>query len=218
MKYSKIDDLTLGQYQELYTIHTSTDDDLDKAIASVAVLTGKTRWEVEEMPLPQFKQMAKEISILFLNPKTSDKTVRRVKVNGKKYAVILDARKLSSGQYIDLQHFLGKKPDGTQMNMIDNMHKIMASLLVPIKFGMRGKYNGANHEAIAEGVQSLKFMDVQSTCVFFSKLWNRLIENIRGSALKEYRKMIRKSKDPFPVQMTETDLLNIMDGFTMPSR
>lgn len=211
MEYTKIDNLTVGQYQELYNIHTSQDDDIDKAVASIALITGKPRWEVEELPLGQFTRISKEISLLFSNPQIKTKVVKYVRVNGKKYAVILDARKLKYGQYVDLQHFL-------KGNMIENLHKLMACLLVPVKYSplnIKGKYDGENHEKIAEGVQLLKFSEVHSTCVFFSKVWNNSIKAIEGYLIKEMMKEMKTRN--LPEIITTTDLQNYLAGYTMPS-
>lgn len=210
MKYTKIESLTVGQYQDLYKIHTSQDDDIDKAVASISILTGKPRWEVEDMPMPEFKSISREISILFSNPLIKEKVVKSVKVNGKRYAVILDPKKLCAGQYIDLQHFL-------KQNMVENLHKLMACLLVPVKYGIfKHKYDGENHEKISEGIQNLSYIEVYSTCVFFSKLWNNSIQAIGTYLVKEMNKKLKTKSQPQIV--TETDLWNYLGGSTMPSR
>lgn len=213
MKYTKIEDLTVGQFQQLHAIHVSSDDDLEKAISSISVLTGLPRWEVEELPLKTFKDLSREIGILFSSPpQAKPKVLKKVRVNGQRYAVILNARKLTLGQYSDLQHFL------KQGNMIDNMHKLMACLLVPIRFNplnILGKYDGANHEKIAEGILSLKFSDVNNTCVFFSKLWNNSIEAIAGYLKKEMMLAMKKNTKS---QLSQTDLQTLLDGFIMQSK
>lgn len=209
MNYTKIENLTVGQYQELYKIHKSTDEDIDKAIASVAILTDKTRWEVEELPLMDFTGMSKEISILFSNPEVKSKVVKSVRINGKKYVVILNPRKLSAGQYIDLQTFL-------KGNLIENLHRLMASLLIQVKYSplnIRGKYDGENHEKIAEGIQSLKFSEIHSTCVFFSKLWTASIKAMETYLKKEWKKKTKNQMNP-PLM----DLQALMAGFTVPSK
>lgn len=199
-----LSNLTVGEYQALYAIHTSKDEEIDKAVLSVAIVTQKTRWEVEEMPLDEFTLKAREISILF-SATVQGKTKNKVKVNGQSYYVCLNPRKLSAGQYIDLQHFL-------KGNLIENLHKLMACLLIPLKkywFVKRlGKYDGENHEKISEGIQDLKFVDIHSTCVFFSTLWSSSIKALIPYLTKEL-----KTKSPL---INQTDLQTIMDGYIMP--
>ena len=213
MKYdTRIENLTVGQYQDLYKIHTSQDDDIDKAIASVSILTGLPRWDVEELPMPEFTAMSREISVLFSNPVVKEKVVKSVKVNGKKYSVILDPKKLCAGQYIDLQHFL-------KQNMVENIHKLMACIIVPAKrwpWDDKPKYDGENHEKIAEGIQNLSYIEIYSTCLFFSKLWNSSIKAIGTYLIREMNKeMKRKNQNPI---VTEMDLWNYLAGSTMLSR
>jgi len=191
--------LTVGQYQELYRIHKSKDDELEKSVLSIATITSQTRWEVEEMPMDKFRDKIREINILFSMPMAELKPKSSVKVNGKKYKVCLNPRTLSTGQYIDLQHFM-------QEDMILGLHKIMACLLVPKKLFGKGTYDGENHEKISEGIQELPFRHIHSTCVFFSQLWNLSIK-----ALEPYlRKSLKenwKNTDPMNLQL-------VMDGFT----
>lgn len=189
--------LTVGEYQQLYSIHTSKEDEIDKAVLSVSLITGKTRWEVEEMDFKEFSQLTKEIAIIF-SPIQEGKPKTSIKIHKKRYKVILNPRKLSAGQYIDLQHFL-------KGNLIENLHKIMACLVVPKKaFGV-GKYDGENHELISIGIQDCNFIDVQSTCVFFSQLWSLSTKAITPYLSKE----LEKKKLIVP----ETTLQTIMDGF-----
>lgn len=194
--------LTVGEYQELYTIHKSKDDELDKAVQSVALITGKPRWDVEDMDMDKFSEIARAISILF-SGHLEVKPKAQVKINGKSYHVCLNPRKLSAGQYIDLQHFL-------KGDMIENLHKIMACIVIPHKkkWGRKvlGKYDGENHESISEGIKELRFTDIHSTCVFFSLLWRDSIKAIIPY-LSKHPKMMSLNID-------ETNLRSIMDGYS----
>lgn len=196
--------LTVGEYQQLYEIHISGDDQIEKSVASVAVLTGKPRWEVEDMDFDQFREKAREATVLFSAALVEKFPSKLIKIAGKWYRVCLNPRKLTAGQYIDLQVFLKE-------NQIRSLHKIMACLLIPVKrYGLYtkvGKYDGENHEKIAEGIQDCNFMQVHSTCVFFLRLWNLSIKAMVPFLKKELSKTGMKT--------TETTLQGIMDGFLM---
>lgn len=200
MRFEK---LTVGQYQELYQIHTGSDEDIEKAIASIACITGKPRWEVEAMELDKFKEKAAEVAILFTPVLEDRKPKTKIKINGKKYRICLNPRKLTAGQYIDLQHFL---KDG---QIIRDLHKLMACLVTPIRFLRKGKYDGENHNKVAEGLINCNFSEVHSTCVFFLNLWNHSIKAITPYLSRE---LLKKVKNPI---MREMDLQKLMDGFTM---
>ena len=202
MRFEK---LTVGQYQELYQIHTGSDDDIDKAVASISCITGKPRWEVEEMDLDKFREKSAEVAVLFSPLLEQRKPSTKIKINGKKYRICLNPRKLTAGQYIDLQHFL---KDG---QIIRDLHKLMACLVTPYSFWSKGKYDGENHNKVAEGITECNFSDVHATCVFFLDLWNLSIKAITPFLSKE---LLKKTKNPL---MREMNLQNIMDGYTMPT-
>jgi len=188
--------LSVGEYQQLYSIQKSKDDDIDKAIASVSIITGKPRWEVEDIPLIQFAEISRSVAALFTTPLAPQKPQDYILISGQKYRVILDPKHLTAGQYIDLQHFL-------KGDIIDNLHKLMACIVIPAK----GKYDGENHEKISQAIQDCNFIEVHATCVFFSTLWTNSIKAISPYLIREMSKM-----DP---KLKEIDLESIMDGFSM---
>lgn len=191
--------LTVGEYQELYRIHRSDDDELDKTVQSIAVLTGKTRWEVEDMDMDLFRSYSKRISVLF-SALIEERPRKTIKVNGKKYSICLNPRKLTAGQYIDLQHFL-------KDNNILNLHKILACIITPKKIFGKGRYDGAKHEEISEGILDCQFIQVHSTCTFFLRLWNLSIK-----ATLPFLEQAIKEKN-LTIGM---NLQSIMDGFLTP--
>lgn len=200
-----LSNLTVDEYQLLYSIHKADGDDDDKSIQIVSIITGKTRIEVEEMPLVDFRDKKREISVIFSGPAEPAKPKAKIKIYGKTYRVCLNPRKITAGQYIDLQHFL-------KGNMIENLHKIMACLVVPYKFWGNGKYDGANHEMIAEGLLNCKFSDIHGTCVFFLMLWSSSIKAIAPFLSREIQKKTGTNL------LSQMDLQSVMDGSIMQSR
>src|SRR5215831_8341270 len=73
MKYKTFAELTVSDYQQLYSVVASDDDELNKSVACVSIITGLPRWEVEELPLPEFNQANDEISTIFSMPLPEDK-------------------------------------------------------------------------------------------------------------------------------------------------
>lgn len=198
-----LSNLTVDEYQLLYSIHKAEGDDVDKSVDLVSILTGKTREEVNDMPIYEYREKSREISVIFSGPAEPAKPKQKIKIYGKSYRVCLNPRNISAGQYIDLQHFL-------KGNMIENLHKIMACLVVPYKFWGVGKYDGANHELIAEGILNCKFSDIHGTCVFFLLLWSNSIKAISPFLSREIQKKTG--------MLSQTDLQSVMDGSIMLSR
>lgn len=202
MNYSTFDTLTVGQYQQLYAIQKSEMDEIDRATESVAVLTGKTPTEVEDMPLSEFNKVAVEIAVIFDKKERKVKPPRSLRIQGRKHRILYNPREISSGQYIDLQHFLSQ-------DTIENLHKIVACLIVPVKWhGGNGKYSGTDHEIKAAYVQEMNFLKIQAVFVFFSKLWSASIKAIQPYLEREMKKK----------GIQGMNLQELMDGFLAPSR
>lgn len=204
--------LTVGQFQELYKINRSESSEYEKAISFVSLITGQPRWEVEQMSLRDFKAISKGVLSLFSELPEMPKLNRYIKLGKRWFEIILDPRKLTAGQYMDIQHFLGQK---TPVELV--MHQIVATLLIPVKrfgpFIRRGKYNGETHADISELVQGLKIMEVNSICVFFLRLWNASIMAMVPYLEKELSTMNPKNQEKIDLQM----LRDIISGYTMPN-
>lgn len=201
MKYKRFNELTVGEYQEIYSIATGKDDDLDKSIQFVSILTGLTWEQVSDLDIGDFNKVIREIDIIFSNHVIDTEIINTCKVDGKKYNIIHNPRKLKSGQYIDVQTFM-------KGNVILNMHKLFACLLRRRGWFGVGKYNGKDHEVISEGVRDMNFITVHATCVFFLSLWNNSIAAIRDYLKEE----LQRTGNQTAQEITEMDLQNIMAG------
>lgn len=206
MVYTTFKELTIAQYQQLYTINRSEDDDLEKVIGSISILTGKPRWEVEEMPLKDFNNISAEIGVIFTHKPIVQKPKNKIRLNGKRYFIQLDPHRLNSGQYITLQHLLGG-------NMIENMHKILACLVVPRYTFRIGKYDANNHEIISELLLEKNFMEMQAISVFFLKLWNNSIEALQDFLKRE----LLKKETNLDLKLVQMDLQKLLGGYIMPT-
>ena len=206
MKYTTFDTLTVRQYQQLYAIHTDKETaDIDKVIQSVCVLTGLSERGVEQLSVPEFNKISSEIAKIFSKEiKGEPKTF--IQIAGKRHGIIYQPATLSTGQYVEIQTWM-------QTNVIENLHKIFASIVYEVKgkgiFKKRLKYNSDNHPVISEAILDCNFIDVHSSCVFFLKLWRDSIK-----ALEPYLAKELKAKGMNPTQI-QTALKSYLDGFTM---
>lgn len=200
MKYKKFKDLTVADYQQLYSIYKSDDEDTEKSVLMVSVLTGLPRWDVENISLLEFNNICREAAVILSGVQKPPKLVDTVTIKGKKYRVCLNPRKMQSGQYIDIQTFM-------RSNIIDNLHKIFACLLVPKKLFGKGKYSGELHEQVAEGVRDLNFSIIHGTCIFFLNYWKLSMQIIRDSLEKK----MKKENQSLPKELM--DLWKLSDGF-----
>lgn len=208
MKYTTFQSLTVGQYQELFRIHTSKDEELDKIIQSVAILTNTTPKQVEEMTLVDFNHSSSELAVIFSGDNIPVKPPRTLILNGKKYGIEYNVRNLTAGQYIEIQTWI---KDG---KMIENMHKVIASIIYPKSFWSKGKNEPEKHEINSELVLDCNFLQVQAITVFFSLLWNNSIKALEAYLTKDIARKIQK-KDQEQVMKA---LRKGLDGSIMPAR
>lgn len=198
-----IEEITVGQYQELYAIQKSDLDELDKITESVSVLSGKTARELDEMPVVEFNKLASKLNEALSCdlPKTNPK--KFIECEKSVYGLYYEPSQLNRGQYVTVLHFMNG-------DVISNCHLIMASITYNPK---TKKHEAEKHTSIAEDIKSAKFIDVYAACVFFCSLLKNSINSLQGFLEKETsRKGVKKEI----VRRVLMDLLIVMDGFTQP--
>lgn len=199
--------LTIGQYQQLYAIAKSKDDEIDKAIQSVSVLTGKTEREIEEMPYVEFNSLARTVNTAFEKAKLNTNPVSFLKSNGKLYQINYKVASFTKGQYTEVQAWLNG-------DLIENMDKILASISVLVKrYGwvkLPAKKQ-PNHQEMTEAFKDVSFNDAYGCIVFFCKIFRSSIEGIvTYSELSKRMTPTQKEN----LQQTMAGFKSIMDGFT----
>lgn len=158
------EDLTVRQFQEIVAIQVSEMSEEDKLIQSICTLTGMTEREVEELPIPTFNQIGFNLAKIFTTELPDSKPKKYLRIGGKLYGVTYNPRNLAFYQYTDIQAWINQ---GT----IANMHKVVASLVFPVKrYGFlyfKGKNQVEQHNELSEKILDCKYMDVHAICVFF---------------------------------------------------
>jgi hypothetical protein len=202
--------LTVGQYQALYAIAKSSDDDLEKATQSVAVLTGKTDSEVDEMPLIEFNELSRKAADSLASLRLNTKPVSFLKANGRLYQINYKPGTLRAGQNTELQAWL-KEPD-----WIKNMDKILASIAVPVKKYLWVKLPQRNrsedHEQVSEDMQAVDFSEAFGCVVFFCKIFAVSIKSILPYLDQA---MLKAGKTKEESKTFQTGLMKLLDGFTI---
>jgi hypothetical protein len=109
----------------------------------------------------------------------------KVKVGGKWFFIDYRLSQISSAQFIDITHFAKSNP-------LDNIHRIVASCIRPIKwrFGKAGKYNGDEHDEISELLlNQMKIKDAYPIMLFFCTLSAKLSDSILNFFLSQKEEM-----------------------------
>lgn len=201
------DKINVFQYQQLIPA-LGIDDPTDQNMRLIAILNGWTDNQVDSLSVEEY---AKEKAKLgFLNDSIEGKPVKVIKVNGKRYKCVYDIRKLPSGRYIESKVF--------SQDLVGNLHKIAASMVIPMKktiFGWKeGKYDASKHEQYAEDMLEARFIDVYHSIVFFYQVYRNWME-----VTKDYliTKMMEVGKSHSEAKKEVQNLLNILDGNIVPN-
>ena len=201
--------LTIKQFQQINDINKTTIDDLDKSIMFVMVLTGKSEFEVNRMKVKKFNNLCAEVLKAFesmMVDLNKGKPENLIKVNSKWYWINYDVSKLDAGRYVETATF--------GVDLLDNLHKLMATMVVPMKWTWKGlkpiEYNAMNHEEIAEDMLQADFKHCYHAAVFFYALFKNSILSLESYLMDQTEKKQE-------LKRAMMNFKNLSDGFTMPS-
>lgn len=188
---------------------SGTTPDDEKIYKVMGVLLDKTESEINNMTVQDFNRQAKQISFVF-GADIPGKPEKYFKANGRTYAINYRVDKIRWAQYVEIKSFL-------QGGCVPNLHKLMASIVVPVKrflwFKFPQKNDSDMHEVVAEDMLKARFIDLYHSCLFFYQLYKSSMEIIKGYLVKEL-----SMKIPMEQAMTEaTNLMTALDGFMQPN-
>ena len=197
--------MTIKQFQELYYVATSDDMDFDKSIKMVGIVTGKTPEQVERMSMIKFNFLCGMVHRqfkIFEKDLMKGKPKKIVRVGKRFYKINYDVTKCKSSTYVEVSTF--------STDIIQNLHKIMASIVTPVKFKW-GKW--VEHEELASDLEQMDFEVAYHAAVFFYTLFNVSMRVIQPYLVSEMTKKGIAKEKAEEILMTSQ---NILDGFIMP--
>jgi hypothetical protein len=204
------------RYVKLVSEIKDTEDAIeiwDFNISLVALMYDRTIRQVECMTNQDFIQDLKALD--FLKEQMPDKPIKSFRVNGHWYRLAYDARKVrnvadlakfyNAGDVISVKQF--------SSDFVGNIHKVMASLVVPQKkaFGMKFDlpYDYQKHEQYSEDMLEAPITAIYGYCLFFCKVFEKQIK-----ALVDYLGEDLNMTAP-EIRTKILHLQRVMDGFTM---
>lgn len=203
-----LDNLTIGQYQALYLNSKSKDDEEDKKTQAVAIATGKTPRQIDEMPMHEFQVLSHSVVIAYEKAKLNAHPIPFLKSGKRIYEINYIPASYRYAQFVECQTWL-------KSDIIENMHNILASISNPVRrflwLKLPGKNDSRNHEMIAEDFKGVRFKEAYGCIVFFCKVFAASMKGLEGYLRAETR-MTKKEADKLM-----TDLTLVLDGFTTQS-
>ena len=179
------DNCPLGIYQDIERISRDKGrEDIDKQVAILALLSGKTERDILNLPLPDYHVLAVQSEFLGRPAPKASRPAAKYRLGDFTLVPVLDLRKLTTAQYIDFQTFA---PQGD-----DKLVELLSVLLVPEGMTYGDGYDTALvQQAIRE---ELPVSAAISLSAFFFKSWLTLTEDTLASLETEVKKA-RKIKD-----------------------
>jgi hypothetical protein len=201
-------DVTVWQWQQIQNIalkQSEGDTFLDIAVKTLAILKNQTEGQIDSLSLKELKDELTKIEwVNTTQPKP--KPQNYIKVGNKRYKCIFDVRNMSYARYIETKFFAE--------DVTNNLHKIAASMVVPMKLTWRGwkvaKYDSTKHEEYANDLLSASFESVYGSLVFFCQVLRDSIRIIVDSSRNE---LIQKGLSELEIEVITKDLWSDLDGF-----
>lgn len=174
-------DLPYGKYEEIVRLCETEMTDVDRKVAVIAVLTGKTEDEVLRLSLDTFTRYS--AATRFLEAECPENLIpavaRSYPVGGFVLVPVADMRKVTAAQYIDFQTFAEDR-DHRAVEML-------SCFLIPRGCDYNDGYDVLDvHRAIRDG---MSVATVLSLLAFFFKSWVESIKAIRTSLKREARRI-----------------------------
>lgn len=105
-------------------------NDLEKKIAVLAVLAGIDETELDSYPISEVHKMFREVEFIYEQPKGEVKDYYFI--GGKRYKLVKEVNRLTAAQFVDLSAY-----SKTSEDIIENLHLICTTLLLPAPFETR---------------------------------------------------------------------------------
>lgn len=213
------DKLSIAKYRELMDLDKT--DEMQYSIDILAILSEYTEDELMEMPLDDFSALMSKTNFLYKQVDKIDwkHLGNKLTINGKKYTIIKNAKKMTAGQYIDYKSYINNG------DFIKMLPYILTVFIIPdgCKYG-----DGYDVEELANELNnSLSIKMALCISDFFlhqSKL--SMLISIR-SLRWMMKRMTKKEKNQETIKQIQTAMeqmellensLNSSDGYTQPLR
>lgn len=193
--WKKVSICEFNKIQHIVKDDKLTDD--EKNIKLAAIFCDQNEDDILKLPQEEFNSICQEITTFFnLVPKTSNTISNNIIINGNKYDINKDLKKLSVAQYIDFQNY-AKEPENDL-----KMAKMLSIFILPHKHNYNEEYD--IEDVINDINNNLDIITANEISSFFLHLLNRSTIDL----LQYYRMMTKMILRKTPKQFRKAhDLL-----------
>lgn len=200
-------DVTVWQWIQLQNVLLKKDEytELDIAVKSLAILTNQTENQIDSLKIKDLQKQLEGIRFI-TDTLPEPKPVDFIRTPGRKYRCVYDVKNIPYARYLETKFF------GADIGL--NIHKICASMVMPMKRTWRGwkvaSYDSAKHEEYAEDLLEAPFEQVYGSIVFFCQVFSDSIKSLAGYFKTESMKAGMTEEE---AEKMAQDLCDATDGF-----
>ena len=192
-------DLPVGKYEDIVRLCNEDMTDVDRKVAILAILTGKTEDEILHLPLPTFTEYSAKSR--FLEHECPENLIPGVSkayhLGGFVLLPVTDIRKITAAQYIDFQTFSAEKET--------RMVEMLSCFLVPRGMDYNEGYDVLEvHQAIRD---EMSVAEMLALLAFFFGKFLESIHHIKTSSMRALKK-----KDPARAMEMEKKFRELEDS------
>ena len=192
-------DLPVGKYEEIVRLCNEEMTEVDRKVAILSILTGKTEDEILKLPLPTFTEYSAKSR--FLEKECPENLIpgvsRAYHLGGFVLLPVTDIRKITAAQFIDFQEFSKDKET--------KMVEMLSCFLVP-----RGMDYGEGYDVLEVHQAIREEMSVAEMLALIAFFFGRFIKSSRRITTYSIR-MMRK-KDPEKAKEMEAKYKEMVDS------
>jgi hypothetical protein len=178
-------DISIGTFQQL---HKLTEPTFENQIATLAILTGQTVEQIEELPIKEITAAIAKLGWMSQLPTAKD--FKKFRHGLTTYKFVASQHELAAHQFIAVQDLFGQ-----QDNWVGNLHKIMAALAVKYKWFRKSEIKPTEFDAVADLFRKrMSIANAYGYALFFSAYLPELLETTHQFLEQEVEKL-RKIHD-----------------------
>lgn len=177
-------DLTVGKYSEILRANEGDADEIDKQVATIAILADTTEDDLLSLPLGEYAELAARASFLQGEDKCSHAVAKSYTLGGLELIPVADAAKITAGQFIDFQTLT--RDAGWDKHLAE----VLSCLLVP-----KGKTYGTGYDLADVQAAIRAHLSVTDALSLLGFFFGSLEASLRRSLISS-EKAAKALKDP----------------------
>lgn len=178
-------EISIGQYIDFHNARNSTLDSIEKTISIISILTNTTYDEVALIELTELNKISKALQWVF-DTELPSELINEFELNGVKYFIQLDAKKLNASQYTAVMTHIKNSKD-----ILEISHKALSSISMPKGTELKQLEPTYYAETSELFRKELPISIAYPLCVFFCEVSKILTNNITDYL----QKMLKESKE-----------------------